>query len=66
MYRPPKVLTGFSARMQFRASPSAADVLLELTTVSGIILGGVEGTIDMVMTDVHTTSFPKNYWVWNI
>ena len=66
VYRPPKVLTGFSARMQFRASPSAADVLLELTTVSGIILGGVEGTIDMVMTDVQTTSFPKNYGVWNI
>jgi hypothetical protein len=66
VYRPPKDLTGFSARMQFRASASAADILLELTRVSGITLGGVEGTIDMVMTDTQTTNFPKNYGVWNM
>lgn len=66
VYRPPKNLTGFTARMQFRASASAKDILLELLTGSGITLGGVEGTIDMVMTDAQTTAFPKNYGVWNL
>lgn len=66
VYRPPKNITGYTARMQFRATTKAADVLLELTDTSGITLGGAEGTIDMVMTDVQTTNFPKNSGVWNI
>lgn len=66
VYRPPKNLTGYTARMQFRATVNAADILLELTSGNGITLGGAEGTIDMVLTDAQTTAFAKNAGVWNI
>jgi len=66
VYRPPKNLTSYTARMQFRANVNATAILLELTESDGITLGGVEGTIDVVLTDAQTTAFPKNTAVWNI
>lgn len=43
-------LTGYTARMQVRASTSAPDVLLELTTVNGYItLGGIAGTVTLTL-----------------
>lgn len=43
-------LTGYTARMQVRASTSAADVLLELTTENGrITINGPAGRIDLVL-----------------
>ncbi len=44
-------LTGYTARMQVRASYEAADKLLDLTTENGsITLGGENGTISVVAT----------------
>lgn len=40
-------LTGYSARMQVRASHSSSGVVIELTSGSGIMLGGTDGTIGL-------------------
>jgi len=67
VYLPPRDLTGYVARAQFRTSATSATILLELTTENGgIELGGVEGTIDLLMTDAQTTDFPKAFAEWNI
>lgn len=48
-------LTSYTARMQVRASTSAPDVLLELTTENGrIALGGSAGTVTLTLTPVVT------------
>lgn len=66
VHRPPKDLTGYTARMQFRPTISSDLLWLELTELDGITLRGVLGAIDIVLTDVQTTAFPKNFGVWNI
>ena len=54
----PVNLTGFTARLQFRTSPSAATTTLSLTDVASaagqIILGGVLGTVEVYIK--HTTT----------
>lgn len=55
---PPVVvnLTGWTARMQIREQIDAELFLVELTTENGgITLGGVLGTIDLLLTDAQTT-----------
>jgi hypothetical protein len=40
-------LTDYSARMQVRPSYSSGSVVVELTSDSGIVLGGTAGTIEL-------------------
>ena len=48
-------LTGYTARMQIRSSVTSPTDLLELTTENGgITLGGVAGTINILITATDT------------
>lgn len=53
-------LTGYTARMQMRSSPTAAVTSLSLTQLSSLngqlILGGALGTIQVYITDVATAA----------
>lgn len=50
-------LTGFTAKMQIRWAYGDPAVQLELTSANGgIVLGGVNGTITLVITDIQTTA----------
>lgn len=51
-------LTGFSAKMQFRFNVNSKVVLAELSTLNGkIVLGGVLGTIELIIPALETTNF---------
>lgn len=53
-------LTGYSARMQGRRSASSPDVLMEFSTELGsIVLGGVDGTIDLRLSAQETSAIEK-------
>ena len=53
----PVNLTGWTARMHIRSSIASPTVLKELTTESGgIVLGGVLGSIEIVMTNAETSA----------
>jgi hypothetical protein len=53
-------LTGYAARMQLRPSKTSDIVLLELNTENGgIVLGGVEGTVNLVFTEAMTKPLTK-------
>lgn len=50
-------VTGYTARMQVRASVAAPEVLLELTTEDdNIVMGTTDGKITLVLTDVETAA----------
>lgn len=50
-------LTGCTARMQIRAKVDSAAILLELTTENNrIVLGGVAGTIDLIVSAADTAA----------
>ena len=50
-------LTGYTARMQIRATVDAADVLLELSTANGkITIDGPAGQIKPLLTDIDTAA----------
>lgn len=52
----PVDLTGMTARMQVRESINATDPMLELTTENGgIVLGGDDGTITLLISAEDTT-----------
>lgn len=56
VYRIPKDLTGATARAQFRTDADAEEALLELTTENdGLVLGGTEGTVEMVLSESQAT-----------
>lgn len=60
-------LTDYTARMQVRASVSAPDVLLELTTENGrIAISGAEGRIDLVLTAAITTGITWSRGVYDL
>ena len=53
----PNNLTGYTARMQVRATIAAASALLDLTTSNGgIVLGGTAGTIRILATAAQTAA----------
>lgn len=54
-------LTGYTARMQVRPNVNSSSLVLDLTTENGrITLGGVAGTIDLVVAaDVMATLNPQ-------
>lgn len=45
-------LTGYTARMQVRATPEASVKLLDLTSPTEIVLGGTAGTISIEVLDL--------------
>jgi len=54
-------LTGYTARMQVRRTLESASPEIELTTAnSGILLGGVAGTIEIVMTNTQTAALDSD------
>lgn len=56
LYHPPVDLTGYTARMQIRATLEDATVLVSLTTENGgITLGATAGTIALLITAAATT-----------
>jgi hypothetical protein len=49
-------LTGYSARMQIRATLDADTVLVELTTGDGITIDGPAGQITLLLDDTQTAA----------
>jgi hypothetical protein len=63
VYTPPKDLTGFTASASFVTDPADIVSLLSLTDISGINLGGTEGTVEMVITAAQSLLLPSyTYW----
>lgn len=54
----PKDLTGGTAKLQVRERENA-EVLLELTELDGIALGGAAGTVDITVSSTRSTAFPN-------
>lgn len=60
-------LTGCKARMQLRSEVDSPLVLLELTTENGrILLGGTEGTIDLLISAADTAAIAWESAVWDL
>ena len=60
-------LTGYTARMQFRRSAASADVLYSATTTNGkITLGGVAGTVALVLPAADTELFDFGCAVYDL
>lgn len=60
-------LTGFTARMQIRLKKTSATFLVELTTENGgIALGGVAGTITLLITDTASTALTFDSAVYDL
>lgn len=67
LYHPPVNLTGFTARMQIRSTLEDTTVLVSLTTENGgIILGGVAGTIALLLTAAATAAFTFSNAVYDL
>lgn len=60
-------LTGYTARMHFRTSYSAASATLELTTGNNrIALGGALGTITLTLTATETAALAAGRYVYDL
>jgi len=60
-------LTGYTARMQVRATLEAASTLVELTTGNyGIVLGGVAGTITLGLSASATAAITAGRGVYDL
>jgi hypothetical protein len=59
----PVDLTSYTARMQVREKHTSKTTIVNLNTENGgITLGGTDGTIDLFISDLATSSiFAKNY-----
>lgn len=55
-YDPPVNLTGYTARLQVRASVESSDILLELTDTSGIAINNAAKTITLNITATATAA----------
>lgn len=65
--RTPIDLTGCTARMQVRPEIDSDTVLLTLTTENGgITLGGVAGTIELLVSDEASTAFTWLSGAWDL
>jgi hypothetical protein len=63
----PVNLTGYTARMQVRATIDSASTLLSLTTEnSGIALGGAAGTVTITATATQTAAVAAGCYVYDI
>lgn len=60
-------LTGCTARMQVRSEVESPDVLIELTTENGrITLGGVDGTVDLLISAADTAAIDWDGGVFDL
>jgi hypothetical protein len=60
-------LTGYTARMQVRATLEAASTLVELTTANGrIALGGAAGTITLTISATDTAALTSGRGVYDL
>lgn len=59
-------LTGYTARMQVRETFDAPDHVLELTTSSGITLGGALGTIDLLASASTMAGLTAKVYVYDL
>jgi hypothetical protein len=60
-------LTGYTARMQVRATLEAATALIELTTANGrIALGGAAGTITLSISATDTEALTSGRGVYDL
>ncbi len=60
-------LTGYTARMQIRATAEAATALIELTTENGrIALGGAAGTITLTISATDTAALTAGRAVYDL
>lgn len=62
----PVNLTGCTAKLQVRPTVDSSTVLLELSTSSGITLGGTSGSIRVLVTDEQTSQFTWNQGVYDL
>lgn len=63
----PYNLTGYTARMQVRPSVQSAIVIVELNTSGGsIILGGVAGTIQLLLSAGATGALPEGTYKYDL
>jgi hypothetical protein len=58
-------LTGYSARMQVRASVESVDVILSATNSNYITLGGTAGTVDLDLPASVTEDLPAGRFVYD-
>jgi hypothetical protein len=58
-------LTGYTARMQIRATVGSPDILMQLTSElgGGITVVGPTGTMSLLIGDVATAALP---WTWAV
>jgi hypothetical protein len=60
-------LTGYTARMQIRATAEASTALIELTTENGrIALGGSAGTITLTISATDTAALTSGRGVYDL
>ena len=60
-------LTGYTARLQCRASTSSADTVFNLTTDNGgIVLGGAIGTITLTISAADTSAATQQSGVYDL
>ena len=62
----PVNLNGYTSRLQVRETHYAQDMIVALTSGSGITLGGSAGTIDILISDEVTKNFPAGTWVYDL
>lgn len=60
-------LSGYTARMDVRATYNSPSTIIELTTENGRIeLGGVNGTINLSITAANTAALPTSNAVYDL
>jgi len=60
-------LTGYTARMKARTSHSSLTVLLDMTTANGkLVLGGIAGTIQLLLDAVETAGLTFTCAVYDL
>lgn len=59
-------LTGYTAAMQIRSTPSSPVAVVSLTNTSGITLGGTAGTIDIRITAATMGSVAPGQYVYDL
>ena len=62
----PVDLTGYSARMQVRETHLSPDTLISLSNGNGITLGGVAGTIGILISAQNTQGFKPVKHVYDL
>lgn len=62
----PVNLTGYTARMQVRATKESPTTIVSLTSSSGISLGGVNGTIAVNMIPTATAALAAGVYVYDL